>query len=410
MINVQCPQCGKQLAIPEQYAGQRGRCNGCGSEIIVPLLQAGPPPLNAAEPPVAAPPVAYAGFWRRVLAYMIDMCVLSVPNFLVAFFVVVPLMNYLNGVIASRIMPEYQVLVSGAAESGIYTTMLFLIAWPYFAAMEGSRLRATLGKMAVGISVVTTSGTRISVLRAIWRYFMKLFSGLLLSIGYFMVAFTSKKQGLHDKASRTLVIVTAPKPALWARLAVVGVSVALLVVSSVVGVLAANAIDSTTTGKQTASVDRTENASANTMRGDDTAQAAVPDQTDLTPPVTGTPLPLTLMNFQRLERGMKEVLPAVAQQYRGYEDIDMKFIAYAQALQNQGYSYDATVYWAAETEIAIAAGKAVEGEPRFFLPLPFREQDRLLKLGLITRATKAKLNDPVVVASLQNLMDSGWRF
>ncbi|NLF58728.1 MAG: hypothetical protein GX580_13920 [Candidatus Hydrogenedens sp.] len=242
MICVICPQCGKQLAIPEQYAGQRGRCNGCGGEITVPVIQAGPPPLNPADGQ-SSNPIAYAGFWRRVLAYMIDMCVLSIPNLMGSFFVAFPLMNYLNEIITVRILVEYQLLVYSAAQGGISFVLFFLIAWPYFAVMESSRLQATLGKMVLGIRVTTTSGGRISVFRSIWRYFMKLFSGLLLSTGYFMAAFTARKQALHDKAARTLVIVSTPKPASWARLTVLGMSAALLVVSSVAGVLAANMVE-----------------------------------------------------------------------------------------------------------------------------------------------------------------------
>lgn len=323
MIDLQCPQCGKQLAIPEQYAGQRGRCNGCGGDIVVPVLQAGPPPLNAVDPPVdAAPPVAYAGFWRRAVAYLIDMAVLSVPNLLGAFLIVLPITNYLNGIIAQRILPEYQLLVSSSAQGGISFALFFLIAWPYFAVMESSRLQASLGKMAVGISVATTSGSRISVLRAIWRYFMKLFSGLLLSIGYFMAAFTSKKQALHDKASKTLVIISVPKPALWARLTVVGVSVVLLIVSSVAGVLAANAIDSTATplGLRTAALPdntpKVQNPQRSGAQGQTTAgqrrqaasteafrqQQSAPTE-DAPPaaqgpaPVSGTPMPITKENL-----------------------------------------------------------------------------------------------------------------
>lgn len=46
MISMPCLSCGKLLQIPEQYAGQRGRCDGCFAEIIVPLRADTPPPLE----------------------------------------------------------------------------------------------------------------------------------------------------------------------------------------------------------------------------------------------------------------------------------------------------------------------------------------------------------------------------
>ena len=36
MIELSCPHCGKTLRIPDQYAGQQGKCNGCGNSILVP--------------------------------------------------------------------------------------------------------------------------------------------------------------------------------------------------------------------------------------------------------------------------------------------------------------------------------------------------------------------------------------
>lgn len=36
MINITCPECRKDLSIPDNCAGQTGRCNHCGSGIVVP--------------------------------------------------------------------------------------------------------------------------------------------------------------------------------------------------------------------------------------------------------------------------------------------------------------------------------------------------------------------------------------
>jgi len=43
MINMNCPNCGYGLAIPDQYAGRSGRCKKCGATIEVPSVAVSPP-------------------------------------------------------------------------------------------------------------------------------------------------------------------------------------------------------------------------------------------------------------------------------------------------------------------------------------------------------------------------------
>ena len=83
-----------------------------------------------------------------------------------------------------------------------------VINWLYEALLTSSERGATLGKMAVGLRVVTEQGERISFLRATGRYFAKYVSALILGIGFLMVAFTDRKRGLHDMIAGTLVIKT----------------------------------------------------------------------------------------------------------------------------------------------------------------------------------------------------------
>ena len=63
-----------------------------------------------------------------------------------------------------------------------------------------------VGKMAVGLRVVTEQGQRLSFANATGRYFAKFISAILLFIGFIMVAFTDRKRGLHDMIASTLVV------------------------------------------------------------------------------------------------------------------------------------------------------------------------------------------------------------
>jgi len=58
MIVMQCPHCGKQLSIPEEYAGKKGLCKKCGGLIIMPVLPQDfqePPPIPDDAPGEAQP-------------------------------------------------------------------------------------------------------------------------------------------------------------------------------------------------------------------------------------------------------------------------------------------------------------------------------------------------------------------
>jgi uncharacterized RDD family membrane protein YckC len=76
----------------------------------------------------------------------------------------------------------------------------------YFAVCESSAWQGTLGKLALGIRVTDLQGERISFPRALGRYFAKILSAIILGIGFLMVAWTQRKQGLHDMICDTLVL------------------------------------------------------------------------------------------------------------------------------------------------------------------------------------------------------------
>ena len=46
-IPFQCPQCGKESQVADQYAGQTGKCSECGSSITIPSAPANPYPSSA---------------------------------------------------------------------------------------------------------------------------------------------------------------------------------------------------------------------------------------------------------------------------------------------------------------------------------------------------------------------------
>jgi uncharacterized RDD family membrane protein YckC len=139
----------------------------------------------------------FGGFWRRVAAYLIDVIVLAVAMSIIgSIFGIGTTVSQLSDMTAS-----YSYNVDDVA-SGLVSLVLGIA---YFAGLESSAMQATLGKKALGMVVTDLNGNRISFLRATGRYLAKIVSAVILLIGFIMVAFTDRKQGLHDMMAGTLV-------------------------------------------------------------------------------------------------------------------------------------------------------------------------------------------------------------
>lgn len=132
----------------------------------------------------------YAGFWIRFLACILD--------FFITLLVVVPIIALAKLSWSSEYSEPVAVVFSFLANG--------VCAWLYAALFESGNWQATPGKRILGLKVTDLTGNRISFGRASGRYFAKIISAIILYIGYVMVGFTEKKQGLHDKLADTLVV------------------------------------------------------------------------------------------------------------------------------------------------------------------------------------------------------------
>jgi len=151
-------------------------------------------PPSGTTAPIYPAAVQYAGFWRRLGAAIIDGLIVGAVTLVI-----------------------YLVLIVGGISTGgivgffigyfIAYALAIILGWLYYALMESSSKQATLGKMALGIIVTDSQGQRVSFGRATGRHFGKIISGIILYIGYIMIAFTAKKQGLHDIMANCLVVV-----------------------------------------------------------------------------------------------------------------------------------------------------------------------------------------------------------
>lgn len=164
-----------------------------------------PPPVWDARPPEMQ--ARYAGFWLRTVAALIDGVILTIVIQIMGFFLVAPVnpptnMEDLDAVLAyvNAAMPLQQIILST------------VLVWAYFAFQESSAAQATLGKRALGIRVSTVDGARLDLAKASLRawpiflpnaawlagYGLAMLVGLAALVACLTVAFSSRKQGIHD--------------------------------------------------------------------------------------------------------------------------------------------------------------------------------------------------------------------
>ena len=195
-----CPACGLVQDKAENcggcgvvYAKFRARQEANGTGPVDPLHG------NLAElrRMASAPAVFHqpkAGFWIRSVAYLLDSVLLGAVQLT---------LSLLIGLIVGMLGLTAEGDPSTNVVLWLFGATLSLSYGVFFTGYCGQ----TPGKMALRIKVIRCDGSPVRYGRAALREVPgKFISGILLGIGYLMVAFDSQKQGLHDKMADTYVI------------------------------------------------------------------------------------------------------------------------------------------------------------------------------------------------------------
>jgi uncharacterized RDD family membrane protein YckC len=172
-------ECGQTLQPNARF------CTGCGRTVQASRLAR----------PATEQPLPYAGFGRRVGAFLVDMILVYAVLF-----------------VAGAVWIT-QRSMGGPAQNALLLLLypaVFALGWLYWAGMESSSMQGTLGKRAFGVVVTDLAGRRVSFGRATGRYFGKMLSGMTFYMGFLMAAFTMKRQALHDMLAGTLVLRQPP--------------------------------------------------------------------------------------------------------------------------------------------------------------------------------------------------------
>ena len=166
-----------------------------------------PPPVWDARPPETA--VHYAGFWIRVVAAIVD----GIALWIVWSLIVLVLPAEATAPVPENADFEAWIEYANSLISPRQMIVYAAVVWAYFAFQESSSAQATIGKRMMSIRVSTESGERLNLLTAslrAWPIYLPSVAalagsgvssvvGLIALVSCIAVAFSARKQGLHDK-------------------------------------------------------------------------------------------------------------------------------------------------------------------------------------------------------------------
>lgn len=131
----------------------------------------------------------HASFWGRFGAWIADQ-IITAPVY------------YILMILIAAAYPEFDQaeveLATFSAATGLF--------WIYFASFNSSSWQATPGKRLFGYKVTDLKGGQIDFATATKQHFATILSAIPLFVGFLMIIWTKRKQGLHDMLAKTIVI------------------------------------------------------------------------------------------------------------------------------------------------------------------------------------------------------------
>lgn len=141
--------------------------------------------------------MTHAGFFPRLISYIIDLLVLWGLNQLI----IVPILSIFD-------LRNFYFGLETLSLSNIGTVLLYYV---YFTLMTYF-FKQTLGKMVLGISVEAKDGSKLSFGQTFYRETIgRIISNFLLYLPYLAVLFTDSKIGLHDFIADSHVVLNKYK-------------------------------------------------------------------------------------------------------------------------------------------------------------------------------------------------------
>lgn len=147
----------------------------------------------------------FAGFWSRAAARVIDLLII------IAAFNLIYLADRLGadaGLWTGMGVGEGSWTEAGISMANVFRGLFFLTFPVFYYVYLHATYGQTFGKMALKIKVVNEDGTPLDYRKSFLRWLGYFLCDLTFYIGYLWAAFDPRKQGLHDKVCKTVVVRT----------------------------------------------------------------------------------------------------------------------------------------------------------------------------------------------------------
>lgn len=152
--------------------------------------------------------IKYAGFWRRFLAFFVDTFILNLIGMVLQTLLGKnPIEMFLN-MNSLEELQEFQ----NSASTTVISLMGLIVGLFYYSIFYVNYDGATPGKRLMAIKVIRDDGSKVTYPVIFIRYLSSFISPFIMGIGYLMVFWDRKKQALHDKIAKTVVVKTEKKP------------------------------------------------------------------------------------------------------------------------------------------------------------------------------------------------------
>ncbi|MBV8895328.1 MAG: RDD family protein [Acidobacteriaceae bacterium] len=195
-----CTNCGKPYATSELIAFGASRvCANCKDAFFQRVREQG------SEIAIGPAFLLYAGFWIRLVAVMIDGLILGIFFFVVALIAALLVgKNFLTALQNPNLTAADIGFIYGGI--GLFYLIFFAASITYqswFVARRGG----TPGKLALGLKIVRSDGTALTLGRSVGRAFAYILNNLVpFGLGFIIAGLDNQKRALHDHICDTRVI------------------------------------------------------------------------------------------------------------------------------------------------------------------------------------------------------------
>jgi uncharacterized RDD family membrane protein YckC len=146
--------------------------------------------------------IQVVGIGRRFAALFIDYLILTLVVNVILFLIIAPIFNPFQNISVPPTEIDQSTIILFNLVMNFIALLIVGIYFVSFWATKGQ----TLGKMALGIKVVTTNGLPVSFGRAILRFIGYIVGSIIIWLGFIWAGFDGKRQGWHDKMANTYVV------------------------------------------------------------------------------------------------------------------------------------------------------------------------------------------------------------